>query len=57
MPLPSDPAVVDVGAQLVDVLHKFFGPHPGFRPGMKKIEIKPYWRLENIPKWISTDRK
>ncbi|KAJ5379546.1 heme-dependent catalase [Penicillium cosmopolitanum] len=32
MPLPSDPVTVDVGAQLVDTLHKFFGPHPGFRP-------------------------
>ncbi|CAI7596382.1 unnamed protein product [Penicillium manginii] len=36
MPLPSDPATVEVGAQLVDTLHKFFGPHPGFRPAHAK---------------------
>jgi len=40
MPLPSNPETVDVGAQLVDILHKVFGPQPGFRPGKKTSSLQ-----------------
>lgn len=40
MPLPSNPETVDVGAQLVDILHKVFGPQPGFRPGKEASYLK-----------------
>ena len=36
MPLPTDERVVSLAGDLLQVFHKMFGPHPGFRPAHAK---------------------